>query len=1022
MIGGMSGRRISPIVVGRQHELDVVDRRLDATLAGQAVHLVVTGEAGIGKSRLTEDAAGRAADRGIRVLRGSCASSGTGGVPYGPLVDLLRGAARDLPRNVLDDAVGPSGADLARLVPTLGPAPITVEGLETQSLKGRLLEGLLGFLQRLAVSGPVLVIVEDLHWADPASRDAVAFLLRNLQADPVQLMVTVRTDDLHRNHPLLPWLAELERSGRVERIELARLDPGQTAEMLAAITGVPPDPALAERIHARADGNPFFIEELSLTGDPDPGLARLSPTLRDILLARIAAAPARAQAVIDVAAVAGRRVDHDLLAAVAALDGADLMDGIRSAVSARLLVAEAEPDSPEAYAFRHALVQEAAYDELLPSERRRLHLAFANALSDRTPGNGTSLAGYWSELAYHWSAARDEPRAFAAAVRAGEAAETTFAFADARRHFEQALEAWSAVTDPEALAGMDRITLLARAAQAAWLAGDPRRAVAWLRAAVAEVDPQIEPVRSAELLSDLGHALWNMGDSAAALATCEQAVAVMPTDRPIPARARVLAGYGQLLMLVDRCRESLVACDAAIEIAREVGARQFEGHALNTRGLDLAAEGRYAEAVGSLTAALDIAREVANADDIGRAYVNMSEVLSRSGRLDEAAAVIEEGIAVADSVGIASTYGRFIRSDGVQIAFDRGEIDDARRLMVERLAADPKAIQARRYALARYVGTQVALGDEAAAPTLQELARSLEGAPIEAQFHAWYWLAQMESDLWAGRPAAALALAQTALHALADNEWTWCRIRVTRVGMAAAADVAEVARARRDQTGVETAIADGSAMWSAVQAALEAAHDPTAPPDSDPLRDQTEAEAASIDAELARLRGEPALLAWREAADRWRDVGRPYPEALARYREAEAALVDGDRAAAIAALAEADRIADRLGTMPLRASIAALATRARLDLTSERAGLPSGEPGGGPGTDAGEDPYSLTARERAVLGLLVQGRTNRQIATTLFISESTAGVHVSNVIGKLGVANRTEAAAIGARLGIGSPA
>jgi DNA-binding CsgD family transcriptional regulator/tetratricopeptide (TPR) repeat protein len=1020
MIGGMSGRRISPIVVGRQRELDLVDHRFDATLAGRAVHLVVTGEAGIGKSRLAEDVAARAADRGMRVLRGSCASSGTGGVPYGPLVDVLRGAMRDLPQEMLDDAVGPSGVDLARLVPTLGPAPVTVEGMDTQSLKGRLLEGLLGFLQRLAASGPVLVIIEDLHWADPASRDAVAFLLRNLQADPVQLVVTVRTDDLHRNHPLLPWLAELERSGRVERIELARLDPGQTAEMLAAITGVPPDPALVERIHARADGNPFFIEELSLTGDAVPGLARLSPTLRDILLARIAAAPDRAQAVIDVAAVAGRRVDHDLLAAVAALDEADLMDGIRSAVSARLLVAEAEPDSPEAYAFRHALVQEAAYDELLPSERRRLHLAFAEALSTRGPGSGSSFAGYWSELAYHWSAARDEPRAFAAAVRAGEAAEATFAFADARRHFEQALEAWSAVPDPAALAGMDRVTLLARAAQAAWLAGDARRAVAWLRAAVADLDPQVEPVRSAELLSDLGHALWNMGDSAA-LATCEQAVAMMPTDRPIAARARVLAGYGQLLMLVDRCRESLVACEAAIEIARAVGARQFEGHALNTRGLDLAAEGRYAEAVESLTAALEIAREVANADDIGRAYVNTSEILARCGRLDEAAAVIEEGIAVADAVGIASTYGRFIRSDGVQIAFDRGAIDDARRLMVERLAADPNAIQARRYALARYVGTLVALGDESAAPTLQELARSLEGAPIEAQFHAWYWLAQMESDLWAGRPAAALALAQAALRALADNEWTWCRIRVTRVGMAAAADVAELARARRDPAGAAAAIRIGEAMAEAVAATLEVARDPTAEPGTDLLGDETDAEATTIRAELARLRGEPGSMAWHEAADRWRGVGRPYPEALAGYREAEAALIGGDRVTAVVALAAAERIAERLGTMPLRAAIASLATRARLDLTSEGAGPLAAPLDGGPETDAGEDPFGLTTREREVLGQLVQGRTNRQIATSLFISESTAGVHVSNVIGKLGVANRTEAAAIGARLGIGGP-
>jgi len=197
----------------------------------------------------------------------------------------------------------------------------------------------------------------------------------------------------------------------------------------------------------------------------------LPPTLRGILVARLAAAPEVAQTVIGAAAVAGRRVEHGLLAAVAGLDEADLLDGLRSAVSSQLLVVEADPRGGDVYAFRHALLQEAAYEELLPGGRRRRHRAVAEAIAEQDPGAGVSAAWHWSELAFHWSAARDELRAFEASVRAGEAAERNFAFADAARHDERALDAWTGIDDAERIAGMDRITLLGRAAQSSWLSG-----------------------------------------------------------------------------------------------------------------------------------------------------------------------------------------------------------------------------------------------------------------------------------------------------------------------------------------------------------------------------------------------------------------------------------------------------------------------------------------------------------------------------------------------------------------------
>jgi predicted ATPase len=396
----------------------------------------------------------------------------------------------------------------------------------------------------LSEAAPVLFVIEDLHWADPATRETLAFLIRHLRAERVVLVMTFRADELHRRHPLLPWLAELERSGRVERMDLQRLDQTETAALLTAILGTPPADDLVDQIHRRSDGNPFFVEELLGAGD-EAADGRLPSTLRDVLLARIVALPEDAQTVIGVAAVAGRRVDHDLLARVASMEPTDLVDALRTAVGSQVLVTGAGTVGDSGvgdYAFRHALLQEAAYEDLLPGERQRLHRAFAEALAERGPGTGAVAAGHWAELAYHWSAARDDRRAFEASIRAGEAAAAAFAFADARRQDERALELWSSVDRPEEIAGIDRVALLDRAAVAAWLSGDARRSVVLRREAVAALDSDADPIRVGTMLEQLGRALWTNSETEAALKAHEEAVAVMPADPPTPARARVLPG------------------------------------------------------------------------------------------------------------------------------------------------------------------------------------------------------------------------------------------------------------------------------------------------------------------------------------------------------------------------------------------------------------------------------------------------------------------------------------------------
>ena len=251
--------------------------------------------------------------------------------------------------------------------------------------------------------------------------------------------------------------------------------------------------------------------------------------------------PDRAQTVIGVAAVAGRRVDHGLLAKVAGMDEHDLLDGLRTAVASQVLVTSTSDAGGDGdYAFRHALLQEAAYDDLLPGERLRAPPAPSPRRSpSAVPGSGAIAAGHWAELAYHWSAARDDRRAFDASIRAGDAAARAFAFADARRHDERALELWSRVEGPEDLAGIDRVELLDRAAVAAWLAGDARRAVALRREAVAALGPDADPIRVGTMLERLGRALWVNAETEAALEAHEAAVAdrCRPSRRPPSWRA-----------------------------------------------------------------------------------------------------------------------------------------------------------------------------------------------------------------------------------------------------------------------------------------------------------------------------------------------------------------------------------------------------------------------------------------------------------------------------------------------------
>ena len=1003
IIGGMATRVSSPVLIGRVDELGRLGAALRRAVDGQSSAILVAGEAGVGKTRLVSELAELARAEGAEVLQGGCILLGEGALPYAPVVEALRGLVRRTPATEIDSVFGQGRFELARLVPDLGPmAEDSASDLSIESAQGRLFELLLGVLDRLSARSPVVFIVEDLHWSDRSTRDLLGFLVRNLRDAPVVLLLTYRSDELHRRHPLLPFLAELGRAAGVERVELQPFDGGESAAQLRAIAGRDLDPALIESIHARSGGNAFFAEELLVAAGED-GRTELPSTLRDVLLARVAELAVPTQEFLRVASAAGQRVDPALLAAAVAMDPSDLYAALRESVSRQVLVPDPKA-GVERYAFRHALLQEAVYDDLLPGERNRLHAAFARTLEASSSGDARHAA----ELAYHWYAAHDLPRALEAAVAAGRAAEVTYAFPEAVAQYERAIDLWDHVPDAQTHAGRDRVDLLTTLAGVARY-HDPARAVAHIQAAIQLVDETLDPVRIGVLNERLGRFAWMAGQGELAQRAHRMAMRMIPPEPPSEARARAMAGLAQILMLGARFDDSRSLAEEAMLLASAVGARDIEGHALDTRGVDRASAGEIEAALDDIRAALAIAEEVGNVDDIGRAYANWIWILDIAGRLDESIEVAEAGVALTERLGLMRFFGAHLLCGAADNLYRLGRWDESEQAVRR---AQEHAVVGINEILIEELNGRLAM----ARGRFDEAAKHLNPlAPLAERTADVQFISPVESSLaelavWQGRPDDAAATTTAALQRIDFTP----EVKIGELyalGVRAYADVAELARARRSTDQLRLAIAAGEGVLDAIHR-RHADVVATRPM----LAELSEAWLLLCEAEGTRLRQMADPDAWLASIRSWERLRRPYAIAYARWREAEACLAArGDRDRAATALRVAHEIAGRLGAEPLMREVTALAARARLVLepTAPDKGPEPADDGAG---------FGLTAREREVLALVALGRTNRQIAGELFISENTAGVHVSNILGKLSVAGRGEAAAVAYRLGLVEPA
>jgi DNA-binding CsgD family transcriptional regulator/tetratricopeptide (TPR) repeat protein len=980
--------------IGRTQELAQLRELLARAGGGEPLVALVGGEAGVGKTRLVERLATIAGEQEVRVLRGGCVPLGEEGLPFAPVIQALRGLAGDLDEAELEAVAGPARAELGRLLPDLawgGGATAGAAGA-SQAGQGRLFELLLGVVQRLAATAPLLLVLEDLHWADRSTRDLLAYLAAALRSGRVLLVGTFRSDELDRLHPLRGLLGELARNRRVQRLELPRFSRAEAAEQLAGLLDADPPTRLVDDIYTRSEGNPFFAEELLLAGEgADP--RALPSSLQEVLLARVVRLGHRTQQLLRVTATAGPGVTQPLLAAVTTMDEAALLDGLREAVDQQLLV----PDG-DGYVFRHALMAEAVYGELLAGERVRLHTALAAAMEAGLEV-GEAPASRAARLAYHWSAAGDQPRALAASIQAAAAAEGVCAFAEAQLQLERALRLWDQVPDALERAGMDRAMVLARCAEAASAAGDIARAAELVRQALSLVDAARQPQRAGLLHEQLARCLCLLGDPAA-LGAQQEAVRLVPPE-PSAERARVLGSLAELLLVLEaRPEEARGLAEEAVAIAGQVGAVAEEANARTSLGSALGYLGEVDVGLAELAAAVRLTRQAGAVVDLLRAILNHSDLLQAAGRLDEAATAALDGIQEARRLGMAGAYGPFLAYNATEALVALGRWDQAEQVSRQGLEVARSDATSAPVFLAR-AAFELGRGDLHRAEARLKAARGLLPAPIpEAQKAGPLSAGLAELALWRGDLDQAKQVVAEAVPLVATIPRYAAPLYA--LGLRVEADRAELARARHPG---QPAPDDGTAA-----ALLERLDQAAAGPAAAGFPEVAAWHALGL-AERTRQQGPSDPTAWAAAVVAWERLGQPYRMAYAGFRQAEALLAAGDRAAAAVVLGRTAEVTGRLGARPLDAEVKALARRARLDLAPAAATAAAGAP-----TPAAQ--LGLTPREVEVLALVAAGRSNRQIAQALFISPRTASVHVSNILAKLGVAGRVEAAAVAHRLGL----
>ncbi|MFD1573546.1 AAA family ATPase [Agromyces cerinus subsp. nitratus] len=982
-------------MVGRDADLARLNERLDEVRAGAPFTVVIGGEAGIGKTRLVREfQLGLPSD--VRLLAGQCVDLGSVAAPYAPVKAALRTLIADIgPERVLE-AAGPGSPALAALLPELvasdPEAAAVAAPAGVGAATGQLHEGIAVLLETVSRERPVVLLIEDLHWVDTATLALLRFLMRALGSSRVLTVLTYRSEDVTRGHPLRAFLSEAERDRWVERRDLSRLSRAQVRKLTKSLVGEPPTDSVIDTVFRRSDGVPFFVEELvGLDGCRDEG--ELPDTLRELLLARYERLSDPAQALLRVISVGGVRISHTLLETV--FDGtADELDlAARESVLAGVLTIDGDD-----YAFRHALVREAILADLLPGERARFHSRYAEAYETAAAAGTRRLA---AEISFHWLGAHDAARAFPATIHAMREARAAAAYSTAAQLGERAIGLWDVVPEPEQASGMTKLELMGRTASHLRNAGEGERSLALVKAALAEC-PRDDP-QYPRFLRDKATDLASVGRPGS-IPVLEEALEVLG-ERPSELRMTVLIVLSGRFMIEGRLDEAVDTAERALEVALEVESPRYASIAANVAAVSRASRGE----VEAGFAGLERARELAHGDGAAtlRYWVNASDLHFLVGNYAEAVRLAEEGLEQARAQGVERSSGLILASNAVDPLFALGEWDRAAALIERALALDPPGpfgvyLQRARIWSILWLGEPVR-----AAEQLRRVRSTMtEIMEVEEQTRLSVSRVAAEVALAAGDIAGAW---RDAKRVLDEPEAPLPGYGLPLVWVAAR--VVGAARAG----AVERAGGIPDALAAEIGAAEPALREVLAGMRSWPTQPLW---AAFFEAELAEApEGAPGsdAAAWQAAAKAAAAPTAPgYLAPYALTRQGEAELAGGDRAAAKVTLQSAFDLALSGGVGAVRDRVEQVAAAAGLALDG---GMGSGRPkaGAGPGIagPAASDVDAiaeLTARERQVLELIAEGLSNRQIGERLFISGKTASVHVSAILRKLGAATRTEAA------------
>ena len=816
--------------------------------------------------------------------------------------------------------------------------------------RGRLFEVVAIVLERAAVRHRMVVVVEDMQWSDGSTRDLLRFAIRALAGVPILLALTYRTDEMMRTHPLRPFLAELDRSRTAHRITVPRLTQAQVAEQIAGIWSSHPDDAVVARVFRRSEGLPFFVEELA-GAERDGHSAGLSDSLRDLLLVRVERLAHPAQDVLRLVSVggSGSAISHALLAAASDLPASDLETHLRDAVTASVLRVDGD-----GYAFRHALLSEALQDDMLPGERTRLHRQFARAAAEQPGPRNAATA---MRLAYHQFAAGDHAAAFRAYLDAADHAAKTYAFPEAQLALERVLEMWDLVVEPERESGSDHASLLVRTASMAKHAGELERALALGDAAIREFGDDVDLDMRTELVLQRSRTLSDLGRPIS-VDELQATLDLLPPEGHDLSRARLLSTIGSRKLMMGDLEAARSIRQQAAEYAERAGAPDI---ALRAMTLVASAQVQLGDVEGGL-ATFERAKamqSVASPAAVLSYYVNASDSLCLLGRYSEAASIAQAGIDDAKAVGRARTLGAIVLGNAAEPLIALGRWDKADRLITRGLELNPPVRHFWQLASLR-TAIQLWRGDVDGAERTFCDVRQIAGQPdVDPQYSIA--ASQLAAEIALARDDAdgAWALVASCLDATLrvwgyDLPLLAVGARALGVRRRAGADIATDAQRLRSEFATVGDWGPASS-WRAF-----------------------------VEAELAS----PDPASWHQVVEApWLPV---HITAYAQVRVGEAYLDCGDRSAAAEALEAARASADRLGAGYLTELVDDLCLR------------------GGLGTSPSTQ---LTPREHEVLRLLAQGRSNGQIGDRLFISAKTASVHVSNILAKLGVSSRGEAAA-----------